>query len=73
MSTSSIYYAATDVPMRNESCHAEQAFKLYELGGELWLSCVLSIVTVCVLFFLLLVQAIIQILCLRLLRKSALH
>ena len=51
MSTSSIYYPATDVPMRNESCHAEQAFKLYELGGELWLSCVLSIVTVCVVFF----------------------
>jgi hypothetical protein len=51
MSTSSIYYAATDVPMRNESWHAEQAFKLYELGGELWLSCVLSIVTVCVVFF----------------------
>ena len=51
MSTSSIYYAATNVPMRNESCHAEQAFKLYELGGELWLSCVLSIVTVCVVFF----------------------
>ena len=51
MSTSSIYYAATDVPMRNESWHAEQAFKLYELGGELWLSCVLSIVTACVVFF----------------------
>ena len=51
MSTSSIYYTATDVPMRNESWHAEQAFKLYELGGELWLSCVLSIVTVCVVFF----------------------
>ena len=51
MSTSSIYYAATDVPMRNESCHAEQAFKSYKLGGELWLSCVLSIVTVCVVFF----------------------
>ena len=51
MSTSSIYYTATDVPMRNESWHAEQAFKSYELGGELWLSCVLSIVTACVVFF----------------------
>lgn len=51
MSTSSIYYPATDVPMRNESWHAEQAFKSYELGGELWLSCVLSIVTACVVFF----------------------
>lgn len=51
MSTSSIYYAATDVPMRNESWHAEQAFKSYELGGELWLSCVLSIVAACVVFF----------------------
>ena len=51
MSTSSIYYPATDVPMRNESWHAEQAFKSYELGGELWLSCVLSIVAACVVFF----------------------
>lgn len=51
MSTSSIYYPATDVPVRNESWHAEQAFKSYELGGELWLSCVLSIVTACVVFF----------------------
>ena len=51
MSTSSIYYPATDVPMRNESWHAEQAFKSYELGGELWFSCVLSIVTACVVFF----------------------
>ena len=51
MSTSSIYYPATDVPMRNESWHAEQAFKSYKLGGELWLSCVLSIVTACVVFF----------------------
>lgn len=51
MSTSSIYYTATDVPMRNESWHAEQAFKSYKLGGELWLSCVLSIVTACVVFF----------------------
>lgn len=51
MSASSIYYPATDVPMRNESWHAEQAFKSYELGGELWLSCVLSIVAACVVFF----------------------
>ena len=50
MSTSSIYYAATDVPMRNESWHAEQAFKSYKLGGELWFSCVLYIVTACVGF-----------------------
>jgi len=50
MSTSSIYYTATDVPMRNESWHAEQAFKSYKLGGELWLSCVLYIVTACVGF-----------------------
>lgn len=50
MSTSSIYYPATDVPMRNESWHAEQAFKSYKLGGELWLSCVLYIVTACVGF-----------------------
>lgn len=51
MSTSSIYYPATDVPMRNESWHAEQAFKSYKLGGELWFSCVLSIVAACVVFF----------------------
>ena len=51
MSTSSIYYPATDVPMRNESWHTEQAFKSYELGGELWLSCFLSIVAACVVFF----------------------
>ena len=50
MSTSSIYYTATDVPMRNESWHAEQAFKSYKLGGELWFSCVLYIVTACVGF-----------------------
>ena len=50
MSTSSIYYAATNVPMRNESWHAEQAFKSYKLGGELWFSCVLYIVTACVGF-----------------------
>lgn len=50
MSTSSIYYAATDVPMRNESWHAEQAFKSYKLGGELWLSCVLYTVAACVGF-----------------------
>ena len=50
MSTSSIYYPATDVPMRNESWHAEQAFKSYKLGGELWFSCVLYIVTACVGF-----------------------
>lgn len=50
MSTSSIYYTATDVPMRNESWHAEQAFKSYKLGGELWSSCVLYIVTACVGF-----------------------
>ena len=50
MSTSSIYYTATDVPMRNESWHAEQAFKSYKLGGELWFSCVLYIVTSCVGF-----------------------
>ena len=50
MSTSSIYYTATDVPMRNESWHAEQAFKSYKLGGELWFSCVLCIVTACVGF-----------------------
>ena len=51
MSTSSIYYPATDVPMRNESWHAEQAFKSYELGGELWFFYVLSIVATCVGFF----------------------
>ena len=51
MSTSPIYYAATDVPMRNVSWHAEQAFKSYELGGELWFSYVLSIVTACVGLF----------------------
>ena len=50
MSTSSIYYTATDVPMRNESWRAEQAFKSYKLGGELWFSCVLYIVTACVGF-----------------------
>ena len=50
MSTSSIYYTATDVRMRNESWHAEQAFKSYKLGGELWFSCVLYIVTACVGF-----------------------
>ena len=50
MSTLSIYYTATDVPMRNESWHAEQAFKSYKLGGELWFSCVLYIVTACVGF-----------------------
>ncbi len=50
MSTSSIYYTATDVPMRNESWHAEQAFKSYKLGGELWLSCVLYTVAACVGF-----------------------
>lgn len=50
MSASSIYYTATDVPMRNESWHAEQAFKSYKLGGELWFSCVLYIVTACVGF-----------------------
>lgn len=50
MSTSSIYYAATDVPMRNESWHAEQAFKSYKLGGELWLSCVLYTMAACVGF-----------------------
>ena len=50
MSTSSIYYTATDVPMRNESWHAEQAFKSYKLGGDLWFSCVLYIVTACVGF-----------------------
>lgn len=50
MSTSSIYYAATNVPMRNESWHAEQAFKSYKLGGELWLSCVLYTVAACVGF-----------------------
>ena len=50
MSTSSIYYPATDVPMRNESWHAEQAFKSYELGGELWFFYVLSIVATCVGF-----------------------
>ena len=50
MSTSSIYYTATDVPMRNESWHAEQAFKSYKLGGELWFSYVLYIVTACVGF-----------------------
>lgn len=50
MSTSSIYYTATDVPMRNESWHAEQAFKSYKLGGELWFSCALYIVTACVGF-----------------------
>ena len=50
MSTSSIYYTATDVPMRNESWHTEQAFKSYKLGGELWFSCVLYIVTACVGF-----------------------
>ena len=50
MSTSSIYYTATDVPMRNESWHAEQAFKSYKLGGEIWFSCVLYIVTACVGF-----------------------
>ena len=36
--------------MRNESWHAEQAFKSYKLGGELWFSCVLYIVTACVGF-----------------------
>ena len=51
MSTSSIYYAATDVPMWNESWHAERAFKSYELGGGLRLSYVLSIVITCVGFF----------------------
>ena len=51
MSTSSIYYAATDVPMRNESWHAEQAFKSYELGGELWLYYVQLIVIACIVFF----------------------
>ena len=50
MSTSSIYYTVTDVPMRNESWHAEQAFKSYKLGGEFWFSCVLYIVTACVGF-----------------------
>lgn len=50
MSTSSIYYTATDIPMRNESWHAEQAFKSYKLGGELWLSCVLYTMAACVGF-----------------------
>ena len=50
MRTSSIYYAATAVPMRNESWHAEQAFKSYKLGGELWLSCALYTVAACVGF-----------------------
>lgn len=51
MSTSSIYYAATDVPMRNESWHAEQAFKSYELGEELWFFNVLFTVITCVGLF----------------------
>lgn len=51
MSTSSIYYAATDIPMRNESWHAEQAFKSYELGEELWFFYVLSAATACIVLF----------------------